>query len=138
MILFTLGEISDSFNVAPHNASGMVFESVPFHLSYSSKWTTGIYLICYITLTSTFITGNLSLDYMNDYLDPDGKNAAIDRVAVYKTPLESNSIGKKILNMAEHVYNAFVYLQVKDRYVSLDKHTDLLTIQISKEKGCLR
>ena len=71
---------------------------------------------------------------MNFRMDPDRTNAAIDRVAVYKTLLESNSIGKEILNMAESVYHAFVYLQVKDSYFSLDKHTDALTIQISKEK----
>ena len=69
-------------------------------------------------------------DILNHYLDPDGTNATIDTIAVYRTPLEGNSFGTKIINKTKAGYHGFVYLH----YMSLDKHPDRLTIQVSKER----
>ena len=75
---------------------------------------------------------------LNFYLDPDNNNpdnnATIDEVAVYQTPLEADSIMRKVLIMTKPGYHAYVFLKVKDRYISLDKNSDGLTIQVSNER----
>ena len=127
------------------DSSKKILESDPCDLSDSSKWKPGIYLVNHIggIPLPTIIPGDLCADEFKDilnfYLDPDGTNVTIDTIAVYRTPLEGDSIGKKVLNWTKPGYHGYVCLRVKVkdrwRYFSLDKHTDGLSIQVSKERN---
>ena len=70
---------------------------------------------------------------LNRYLDLEGTDAAIDKIAVYGTPLEDN-VMVQLINIMKRFYHAYIYLQIGDRHISFDKHSDGLTIQVSKER----
>ena len=63
------------------------------------------------------------------FLDLHKDNPKIENAAVYKTGL------KYALGPSEKIfYHGFVVLQLKDYYISLDKHDTGLTIQVSDER----
>ena len=136
LLIVVLGELLDPYNTASYGSK--MLEKDPYNLSDSSKWMPSIVLSNYLVSKSikiNIVDSNLSLNYMNSNLDPDGTNGRINTIAVYRTPLRGNSVVEKIVNMTEPGYHAFVYLQVGDRHISLEKLSDGLTIQVSKDRS---
>ena len=73
---------------------------------------------------------------MDFYLDPEGTNTTIDRVAVYSTPLEEKcSRAKKVINKTRIGFHVYVWLEVGHRYISLEKDAGEITIQVSKKSN---
>ena len=127
-------------------------------ISDSSQWTSGIYCIRYPRGEGTRAThipaSNLSAEELREeiypYLDPDNTNLDIDTVEVNRIPLDA----RKVINtrdiwtafrimqkflyilggyLSNAVYHAYVILKINGQYVSLEKHSDSLTIQISED-----
>ena len=73
-------------------------------------------------------------------LDREDDDPKINRAVVYKTKLEfmesieSIESAKSAESEELPIYHAFVVLQLKNYYISLDKHNIGLTIQVSDEK----
>ena len=105
-------------------------------------WTPTVHILEYedgVQITTTVPANKLHYNrlkrILNRYLDPDGTNATIDTVAVYRTPLEGESVGTKFINATNIGYHGYVYFQVEERYISLDKQINGLTIQVSEKRG---
>ena len=71
---------------------------------------------------------------MDFYLDPEGTNKTIDRVAVYSTPLEEkDSRVKEMINKTNSGYHGNIWVKVGDHHISLEKDAGEITIQTSKK-----
>ena len=108
-------------------------------ISDPSQWTCGIYCVRYpmgggITVTTYIRASELSDEELSEkiypFLDPDNTNPNIDTVQVKRIPLD---IGTVFSYLSNALYHAYVILEIKGYYVSLEKHSDSLTIQISRE-----
>ena len=109
--------------------------------SDSKNWKPGIYFTTFeelATNTVCVITDKKKLEeskrklrnHLRLTLCPDGDDRKIiDNVMVYKTPL--NWIGQ----WTSFYYHGFILLKIGNLFVTLDKHTDGLTVQSSKEKN---
>ena len=69
---------------------------------------------------------------INLLLDPDKSNHDIDTIEYYKYSHPTTPARFTVSNSKEDNDN-FVILQIKEQFVSLDKHFDRITIQASKE-----
>ena len=121
--------------------SSSIFSS----LSGSSQWKSGIYCVKYrkrgkITLITridvgrgdaTLLRKELSLFLL---LGRGRSNQDIDTVKVKRIPLDSGKVLSGTANKVSRAfYHAYVILKIGGQYVSLEKHSDSLTIQISDD-----
>ena len=84
---------------------------------------------------------------IHPFLDLDNTNPNIDTVEVKRIPLNIGAVFSMIAScLSNAVYHAYVILKINRHYVSLEKHSDSLTIQISEDvddvlrklRGCPR
>ena len=119
-----------------------------FFITDSSKWTYGIYCVKYrktekgrITAITRIPAGihdakgfkeEILLFLLQGLDDSDLK---IDSAEVKRTPLDLGKLNKVAHCVSTVFYHAYVILKIEEkchyRYMSLEKHSDSLTIQIS-------
>ena len=123
------------------DASSSIFSIITNPL----QWTGGIYCVRYrkggnVTVITRIPAGKLNTEELREEISlfllsgRGNSNPNIDSVEVKRIPLNSGKVLCGIVGcISTAFYHAYVILKVKGHYVSLEKHSDSLTIQISEE-----